>query len=69
MMESGGHFSVTAFIKFVVDRSRRCATTLRLPFCCDVEALKALYLNNDDDDDDDVDDNDDDGDDTDSWME
>ena len=65
MMESGGHFSVTAFIKFVVDRSRRCATTLWLPFCCDVEELKALYLNDDDDDDDD----DDDSDDTDSWME
>ena len=64
MMESGGHFSVTAFIKFVVDRSRRCATTLWLPFCCDVEELKALYLNNDDDDD-----NVDDSDDTDSWME
>ena len=61
MMESGGHFSVTAFIKFVVDRSRRCTTKLRHPFCLDVEALKALYLNNDDNDDND-DDDDDDGD-------
>ena len=32
--------SITAFIKSMVNRSSRCATTLMLPHCCTEEALE-----------------------------
>ncbi|KAL6218545.1 hypothetical protein ACLB2K_011755 [Fragaria x ananassa] len=34
------NFSITAFIKFVVNRSKGCATEIRLPVCVSEEALK-----------------------------
>ncbi|PRQ23813.1 putative leucine-rich repeat domain, L domain-containing protein [Rosa chinensis] len=33
-------FSITAFIKFMVNRSKGCATEIRLPVCASEEALK-----------------------------
>ena len=40
MMQYRESFSVTAFIKSVVARSKRHATLLRLPICCTKEALE-----------------------------
>ena len=40
MMEYQENFSSTAFIKFVIDRSRGRATALGLPGCCTEEALE-----------------------------
>ncbi|KAL6213623.1 hypothetical protein ACLB2K_013070 [Fragaria x ananassa] len=34
------NFSITAFIKFMVNRSKGCATEIRLPVCTSEEALK-----------------------------
>ena len=37
--EVGCPFPISSFIKFVVKRSRRCATELRLSICCHEQAL------------------------------
>ncbi|CBI16985.3 unnamed protein product, partial [Vitis vinifera] len=40
LTEVGCPFPITAFMKFVINRSRRCATELSLSFCCCGKALK-----------------------------
>lgn len=39
-MEFHESYSASAFIKFVVARSQRCATQLKLPTCCTPDALE-----------------------------
>ncbi|RVW31806.1 hypothetical protein CK203_039288 [Vitis vinifera] len=39
-MEYGANLSITAFVKFIVNRSCGCATIIKFPSLCDKETLE-----------------------------